>query len=159
MQSEVLEGSVRLQPHAPGTTPAKPVAVARGYGAAVRNDGSVSGVRELLAAPQLSAPERSGGGGWTSTFAPVAGAQRYLVRVSRDADGTLPVSSAAFPTNDIRFTAPGPGTYYVSVRAIDELGLGGADATATFTGVNLLMTSSGLGVATGSGGFVTLTEY
>ena len=159
VQSEVLEGSVRLQPHAPGTTPAKPVAVARGYGAAVRNDGSVSGVRELLAAPQLSAPERSGGGGWTSTFAPVAGAQRYLVRVSRDADGTLPVSSAAFPTNDIRFTAPGPGTYYVSVRAIDDLGLSGQDAVATFKGANQLMTSYGLGVASGSGEPVILTEY
>lgn len=30
---------------------------------------------------------------------------------------------------------------------------------ATFTGVNQLMTSSGLGVATGTGGLVTLTEY
>ena len=42
---------------------------------------------------------------------------------------------------------------------IDELGLGGQDATATFTGVNQLMTNSGLGVATGFGGFVTLNDY
>ncbi|NMK45754.1 FecR domain-containing protein [Achromobacter sp. Bel] len=158
VQSEVLEGSVRLQPHAPGTAPAKPVSVARGYGAAVRNDGSVSGVRELLAAPQLSAPARSGGA-WTTTFAPVAGAQSYLVRVSRDADGALPVSSTAFPTNAIRFTAPGPGTYYVSVRAVDDLGLSGQDAVATFEGANQLMTSYGLGVGSGSGDPVILTEY
>ncbi|WP_434644734.1 FecR domain-containing protein [Achromobacter piechaudii] len=159
VQSEVLEGSVRLQAHAPGAEPAKPVAVPRGYGAAVRNDGSMTGVRELLAAPQLSAPERKGGGAWTSAFAPVPGAQGYLVRVSRDADGTLPVSSASFPSNDIQFRAPGPGTYYVSVRAVDELGLRGEDAVATFEGANQLMTSSGLGVGTGYGGFITLTEY
>lgn len=159
VRSEVLEGSVRLQAHAPGTAPAKPVAVARGYGAAVSRDGSVSGVRELLAAPQLGAPERSGGGGWTSAFAPVPGAQAYLVRVSRDAEGALPVSSTRFPTNSIRFTAPGPGTYFVSVRAVDDLGLSGEDAVATFEGANQLMTSFGIGVSSGTGGLITLTEY
>ncbi|CAB3667914.1 FecR domain-containing protein [Achromobacter pestifer] len=159
VQSEVLEGSVRLQPHAPGAAPAKPVSVARGYGAAVRHDGSVSGVRELLAAPGLSAPERSDGGAWTSAFAPVPGAESYLVRVSRDADGALPVSSVSFPTNSIRFTAPGPGAYYVSVRAIDDLGLSGQDAVATFEGANQLMTSYGLGVGSGTGEPIILTEY
>lgn len=159
VQSEVLEGSVRLQAHAPGTAPAKPVAVATGYGAAVRADGSVSGVRALLTAPQLSQPVRSGGGAWTSTFAPVPGAEQYLVRVSRDAEGALPVSSASFPSNDIRFTAPGPGTYYVSVRAVDELGLRGRDAVASFEGANQLMTSFGVGVGSGTGGLITLTEY
>lgn len=158
-RSEVLEGSVRLQPHAPGDRPAKPVAVAKGYGAAVGADGVVSGMRALLAAPRLGEPVRAGGGAWTADVSPVAGAQSYLVRVSRDADGTLPVSSASFPSNDIRFSAPGPGTYYVSVRAVDDLGLGGQDAIATFEGVNQLMTSFGLGVASGAGGFVTLTEY
>ncbi|WP_447992225.1 FecR domain-containing protein [Achromobacter spanius] len=159
VHSEVLEGSVRLQAHAPGTSPAKPVSVARGYGAAVRNDGSVSGVRELLAAPQLSAPERTGGGAWTSAFAPVAGAQSYLVRVSRDPEGALPVSSASFATNSISFNAPGSGTFYVSVRAVDDLGLSGQDAVATFEGANQLMTSFGLGVSSGTGGLITLTEY
>lgn len=159
VQSEVLEGSVRLQAHAPGTELTKPVAVARGYGAAVRNDGSMSGVRQLLAAPELGQPTRRGGGAWTSAFAPVPGAQSYLVRVSRDAEGVLPVSSESFAANDIQFRAPGPGTYYVSVRAVDELGLRGQDAVATFEGANQLMTSSGLGVSSGSGGFITLTEY
>ncbi|WP_063589482.1 FecR domain-containing protein [Achromobacter ruhlandii] len=159
VHSEVLEGSVRLQPHAPAAAPARPVAVAKGYGAAVGADGNVAGVRPLLAAPQLAEPVRAGGGVWTSTFAPVPGAQGYLVRVARDAEGTQPVSSTRFPSPDIRFSAPGAGTFYVSVRAIDELGLGGEDAMATFIGVSQLMTSSGLGVATGSGGFVTLTEY
>lgn len=156
--SEVLEGSVRLQAHAPGAAPAKPVAVAEGYGAAVGADGGVSGLRPLLKAPQLGEPVRAGSA-WTSPFPPVAGAQSYLVRVSRDADGTLPVSSTSFPSNDIRFTAPGPGTFYVSVRAIDNLGLHGQDAVQTFEGQNTLMTSFGLGVGSGTGGFVTLTQY
>jgi len=159
VHSEVLEGSVRLQPHAPGARPDKPVAVAEGYGAAIGADGVVSGVRALLAAPKLGDPVRAGGGAWTTDVSPVPGAQSYLVRVSRDADGALPVSSANFPTTDIRFAAPGPGTYYVSVRAVDELGLSGKDAIATFEGANQLMTSFGLGVASGTGGLITLTEY
>lgn len=158
VHSEVLEGSVRLQPHAPGATPAKPVAVAEGYGAAIGADGNVSDVRPLLQAPRLGKPVRAGSG-WTSPFAPVAGAQTYLVRVSRDADGSLPVSSASFPGNDIRFSAPGPGTFYVSVRAVDGLGLHGQDAVETFEGANSLMTSFGLSVGSGSGGLVTLTDY
>mgnify|MGYP002714703363 FL=1 len=160
VHSEVLDGSVRLQPHAPGARPARPVAVAKGYGAAVDADGTVAGMRALLPAPQLGEPARAGGGVWTAPVSPVAGARSYLVRVSRDAEGALPVSSADFPDNqDIRFSAPGPGTYYVSVRAVDNLGLSGKDAVATFEGVNQLMTAYGLGVASGTGGFITLTEY
>ncbi|MNT62128.1 hypothetical protein D3C72_1998210 [compost metagenome] len=87
------------------------------------------------------------------------GAQSYLVRVSRDADGALPVSSASFPGTDIRFTAPGPGTFYVSVRAVDSLGLHGQDSVRAFEGANMLLTSFGLSVTSGAGGLVTLTEY
>ena len=54
---------------------------------------------------------------------------------------------------------PGAGTYYVSVRAVDDLGLHGQDAVATFEGMSQLSTAFGLGVATGTGGFVTLTDY
>lgn len=158
VHSEVLQGSVRLQAHAPGDAPAKPVAVSQGYGAAVGADGTVSGVRPLLAAPQLGEPVRSGGT-WSVPFAPVEGALSYLVRVSRDAEGTLPVSSTSFPTNDIRFSAPGPGTFYVSVRAVDNLGLHGQDSVRAFEGANMLMTSYGLGVSSGTGGLVTLTAY
>ena len=86
------------------------------------------------------------------------GAKSYLVRVSRDADGAQPVSSALFASNDIRFRAR-RGHLYVSVRAVDDLGLHGQDAVATFEGMSQLSTAFGLGVATGTGGFVTLTDY
>ncbi|WP_251865776.1 FecR domain-containing protein [Achromobacter sp. Marseille-Q4962] len=159
MQSEVLEGSVRLQPHAPQAAPARTVAVQRGFGAKVAADGRMSEVRPLLAAPRLGPAQRLGGGVWTSAFAPVPGARQYLVRVSRDPQGALPVSSTVYATNDIRFSASRAGTHYVSVRAIDELGLGGEDAIVSFEGANQLMTSYGLGVSSGSGGLVTLTDY
>ncbi len=61
VHSEVLDGSVRLQPHAPGARPARPVAVAKGYGAAVGADGTVAGMRALL-------PRRS----WANPRAPAA---------------------------------------------------------------------------------------
>ena len=114
-------------------------------------------MRQLLPAPQLAAPTRAGGQ-WTSAFEPVPGAKSYLVRVSRDADGAQPVSSALFASNDIRF-APPARAHYVSVRAVDDLGLHGQDAVATFEGMSQLSTAFGLGVATGTGGFVTLTDY
>jgi len=69
------------------------------------------------------------------------------------------VSSTRVPTNDSRVTAPSPGTYYGSVRAVDDLGLSGQDAVATFEGANQLMTSFGLGVSSGTGGLITLTDY
>ena len=132
------------------------MAVARGFGAAVGADGTVAGLRQLLPAPQLAA--RRAGGQWTSAFEPVPGAKSYLVRVSRDADGAQPVSSALSPATT-SVSRPGAGTYYVSVRAVDDLGLHGQDAVATFEGMSQLSTAFGLGVATGTGGFVTLTDY
>jgi hypothetical protein len=47
----------------------------------------------------------------------------------------------------------------VSVRAVDDLGLNGRDAIATFEGANMLLTSDGSGVASGTGGLITLTDY
>lgn len=157
--SEVLEGSVRLQAHAPGVKPDGPVAVAKGYGAAIAADGKVSGVKMLLPAPVLSEPTRVSGGTWTAAFQPVPQAHSYLVRVSRDDEGTNLVSSAKFDSPAIRFSAPGPGTFYVSVRAIDDLGLSGEDAVQEFKGANQLLTDSGLGVSSGTGGIITLTDY
>lgn len=62
--SEVLEGSVRLQPHAPDAALATPVAVSSGYGANVGSDGAFSGVQALLPAPNCKprrAPPRAAG--------------------------------------------------------------------------------------------------
>ena len=158
-RSEVLEGSVRLLPHARGSAPGRPVAVPTGYGAAIGADGVLRGVHALLPAPQLGAPQRAGSGQWTAPVLPVPGAVAYQVQVSRDADGLELTSSSRFDTPDIRFSAPGGGTYYVAVRAIDAAGMGGRDARLTFEGANVLMTVSGLPVTLSDGGVVTLADY
>ena len=133
------------------------MAVARGFGAAVGADGTVAGLRQLLPAPQLAAPARR-----RSMDQRVrAGARRQELSGARIARRRWRAARVfrAFASNDIRFRAPGAGTYYVSVRAVDDLGLHGQDAVATFEGMSQLSTAFGLGVATGTGGFVTLTDY
>ncbi|HYG42384.1 MAG TPA: FecR domain-containing protein, partial [Bordetella sp.] len=158
-RSEVIDGSVRLQPHAPNHSAGRVVAVPTGFGAAVGADGVLSGVRPLLPAPQLGAPQRAGSGQWTTAVSPVPGAVAYQVQVSRDAEGLELTSSSQFNTPDIRFAAPGGGTYYVAVRAIDAVGLHGRDAHLTFEGASVLMTVSGLPVALSDGGAVMLADY
>jgi len=158
-RSEVVEGSVRLRPHAPNSAPERTLAVATGYGAAIGADGVLAGVHPLLPAPELGAPQRAGGGQWTSTVTPVPGAVAYHVQVSRDAEGLELTSSRQFDSTDIRYAAPGGGTHYVTVRAIDALGLEGRDARLAFEGANVLTTASGLPVSLYDGGVVTLADY
>ena len=158
-RSEVIEGNVRLQPHPRDSAPGRPVAVATGYGASIGADGVLSEVRPLLPAPQLGAPQRAGSGQWTAAVSPVPGAVAYLVQVSRDADGLELTSSTRFDSTDIHFSAPGAGTYYVAVRAIDAAGLGGRDGRLSFMGANVLMTASGLPVSLSDSGVVTLADY
>jgi len=68
-------------------------------------------------------------------------------------------SSTRFDSTDIHFSAPGAGTYYVAVRAIDAAGLGGRDGRLSFMGANVLMTASGLPVSLSDSGVVTLADY
>ncbi|MDM9561931.1 FecR family protein [Bordetella petrii] len=158
-RSEVLEGSVRLQAHARDAAPGRAVAVSTGYGAAIGADGVLHSVRPLLPAPELGPPQRAGSGQWTAAVSPVPDAVAYQVVVSRDADGLEVTSSDRFDNPDIRFSAPGAGTYYVAVRAVDAAGLEGRDARLTFEGANALMTHSGLPVTLTDGGVVTLSDY
>lgn len=159
VQSEVVEGSVRLQPHAPGAAPpAQPVAVDRGYGASVAADGALLGVNALLPAPELGEPRREGGG-WTVPFAPVPGAAAYVVRVSRDERAMELVSSSRQDGPALRFSAPA-GPHYVTVRAVDAAGLAGYDsAPRPFTGAVGLQSGYGLTVLTGWGDPVSLTPF
>lgn len=155
----VLEGNVRVQTHAPGQAPAaQPITVRQGQGARISGDGSVLGVQPLLPAPTLGPAQRASGG-WTAPLEPVAGAQAYKVRVSRDADGMHVVSASRYATPDIRFTAPGPGTYYVNVSAEDNTGLAGYEARQPFEGALALISSDGQAVASGAGGLITLQDY
>jgi len=157
--SQVMEGHLRVQPHAPGALADQPVVVASGYGAVVRGDGSLAGVRPLLPAPRLDTPRRSGGT-WHVAFAPVAGAAAYELDISTDPQALRVVSSRRIEgPQQAGFAAPGAGRYYVTVRAVDDQGLTGHHATRPFTGTLALMSSDGQPVAAGYGATIMLTLY
>ena len=144
VHSEVLEGSVRLQPHAPA-----PAGQARGRGPRLRRGGRRAAPTALAApAPAVNGPARSSRcpaprAIWCAYRATPMARSPCLPRFS-------PATTSVF--------AP-PARHHVSVRAVDDLGLHGQDAVATFEGMSQLSTAFGLGVATGTGGFVTLTDY
>ncbi|MGP1614173.1 MAG: FecR family protein [Pollutimonas bauzanensis] len=152
-QSEVLSGSAQLSAGPDGEA-----VVRQDQGAAVDAQGKLLGVRALLPAPRL-APAVRAGQGWTLSFAPVPGAASYLVRVAANQAGTELLSSRQFGSPEISFSAPGPGTYYAVVRAIDSDGVMGKDAVQPFLGQSLLKTSDGSGIHSGYGQFVLLTDY
>lgn len=152
-QSEVLAGAAGLSAGDAESARLRP-----GQGAAVNPDGKLLGVKTLLPAPVLAAPVRDGGG-WTTTFPPVAGASAYLLRVAGDPQGTQLYSSQRINSTEASFRAPGAGTYYVMVRGIDADGLNGADAVQPFLGQSTLQSSDGAPISTQFGQFVVLTDY
>jgi len=127
-------------------------------GVAVNQAGQSLGVRQLLPAPKLSAPQR-GGSGWSVDFPPIPGASAYLVTVASDPQGSDVVLRSQAPAPPVQFNAPGPGTYYVFVRAMDDVGIGGLDARQPFEGRPVLQTGGGLPVSTGYGGFISVADY
>ncbi|OZI76999.1 FecR family protein [Bordetella genomosp. 12] len=154
----VLEGNIRVQAHARDQAPAQAITVREGQAARISAEGRMLGIQPLLPAPELGVPQRAAGG-WTSSVSAVPGAQAYEVRVSRDAQGMHVISAQRFATAQINFTAPGPGTYYVNVSAIDQTGLAGYEARQTFEGALALLSSDGLPIGSGTGDLITLQQY
>lgn len=153
-QTEVLAGVAHLGATAAGQAMLKP-----GQGVATGADGVMGAVRALPAAPQLSEPVR-GPQRWQVAFDPVPGASAYLVRVADDPDGARPRSSQRYNSpEEVRFSAQGPGTHYVLIRAIGQDGLMGPDAAQPFEGLPVLISGSGNPVMAGYGGQVYLTAY
>ena len=156
VHSEVLEGSVRLQPHAPAPRRPSPwpwpAASARRSARTARLPVCANCCR-LRSWPRgarrrsMDQRVRAGARRQELSGARIARRRWRAARVFR-----------AFRQQRHPFSRPGAGTY-VSVRAVDDLGLHGQDAVATFEGMSQLSTAFGLGVATGTGGFVTLTDY
>lgn len=127
-------------------------------GVAINSAGQSLGVRALLPAPQLGSPER-GPNGWSIGFETIAGAVAYVVSVARDPDGGQLVSQRTTEAPPAHFAASGPGTHYVFVRAVDEMGIGGMDAQAAFEGAYVLMDGSGNPISTIGGGLVIVADY
>lgn len=127
-------------------------------GVAIDRQGNSLGVRRLLPAPELAQPTRTAGG-WTAEFEPVAGASAYLVSVARDPGGAQLVSQHRVESPPANFSAVAAGTHYVFVRAIDDTGIGGVDASASFEGAFVLMDGSGNAILTLGGGMVFVADY
>lgn len=153
VRSEVLQGQVNVEASQSGATMLR-----EQQGVAVDTAGRSSGPRRLLEAPTLTVPVR-GGAGWMVDFPAIPGAQSYQVLVATDAQGRNLVSRSQVAAPPASFSAPGPGDYYVIVRAVDELGLTGLDASQPFEGQSVLMSGTGGSVVTGYGGPVLLTDY
>jgi hypothetical protein len=152
-QTELLSGAAQLD-----TKQNNHAALSANQGAAIDTEGRLLGVRTLLPAPKLSEPVR-GGSGWMITAQPVEQAVAYLVRVSRDEEGTNLVYSKLFDTPEVSFNGRTSGQHYVFVRAVDKDGVMGQDASLAFESIVGLQTASGVSVLTGFGDPVLLTEY
>lgn len=152
-RSEVLSGQANVDASLSGAT-----ALRARQGVAVDASGRSSGSRRLLDAPELSTPTR-GGAGWMVEFPAVAGAQGYVVLVAKDEQGNQQVSRQLAQGSPVTVNAPGPGTHYVIVRAVDNAGLEGVDARQPFEGRAVLMSGSGGAVASVFAGPVLLSDY
>lgn len=93
------------------------------------------------------------------TFDPVPGAVAYQVRVAADESGTQAVWTDQITEPPAHYRTPGSGTWYVMVRAVDDLGLMSDDATLAVEGLSVLISGFGIGITTSFGDPVLLTDY
>jgi hypothetical protein len=119
---EVLEGKVAA------TGSDKTALVPAAYGTRVLQGEPPLPPRPLLQAPQLHAiPTKIEQIGWPLTWEPISGAARYHTEISSQADFSLLLwerysGGPRTPLPDLA-----DGSYYVRVRAIDDLGIEGLD--------------------------------
>lgn len=152
-RSEVVSGMAGVD-----GTAASELVLRERQGVAIDPAGRSRGVRSLLPAPELSMPTR-GSGGWSVAFEPIAGAVAYVVSVARDPNGRHLVSQKTIDSPPALFAASGAGTHYVFVRGVDEVGIGGVDASADFEGAYVLMDGSGNAISALAGGLVFVADY
>lgn len=152
-RTEVLSGIAEL-----GKAQAGGSRVGPQQGVAVTSDGTILPARPLLPAPTLSA-DASNPNARSIMFDPVPGATAYLVRVASDPSGTRPVWTQTIDAPPATYHTPGSGTWYVLVRAIDDLGLMSDDATQAVEGRRVLLSGSGESVTNGFGDPILLNDY
>lgn len=152
-RTEVLSGNAQL-----GKALADGAQVGPQQGVAVTPEGKILPARPLLPAPTLSI-DANNPNFRSIMFDPVPGAASYLVRVASDPEGTRPVWAQTIDAPPAAYRTPGSGTWYVLVRAIDDLGLMGEDAVQPVEGRAVLLSGSGEGVRNGFGDPILLTDY
>lgn len=152
-RTEVLSGVAQL-----GTRLADGPRLQALQGTAVTQDGTILAARPLLPAPVLM-PDDEQLRARSVMFEPVPGAVAYQVRVAADEAGTQPVWTDTISAPPLNYRTPGGGTWFVLVRAVDDLGLMSDDARLQVKGGRVLISSAGTEVMTRFDGPVRLTDY
>lgn len=125
MRSEVLEGRVDVE----GSK--STAELAAGYGTMAEQGKPPLPPRLLLPAPDLSLmPAELPHDAITLSWPSVTGANRYRVQVAPSPDFSALLQDVVTTEPAVQLTALQPGAYACRIRAIDEIGLEGADAVA-----------------------------
>ncbi len=128
MRSEVLTGSIGVT--GSGVTQS----VGAGYATIAKVGSPPIAPRQLLAAPDLSGlGKHTTANNITYQWPPLAKSSNYRAELAFDGDFSQLIASYFLDTPQVTWTALIPSTYFMRVRAIDELGLEGFDAQHTFT--------------------------
>lgn len=134
----VLQGAVAVQSRTgeipvPGNTP--DALLQPGQGLAVQADGTVGSPRPLLPAPDLQALPKAvhEPGLLALDVPPQPEATAYQAVVARDADLTQVLRSGTFANGRLRWSGLEDGSYYLSVRLIDVVGIAGLPSTQPLT--------------------------
>ncbi len=128
-QAEVTGGEVQFNPAGSGA----PKALPTGFGLVAKAGQALPPVRPLLPAPALDGvPARFEQLALSLPFTPVDKATGYRAQVARDQAFADVVMDGVFTAPQARFTGLPDGTYWLRVRAIDDAGLEGLDASRTF---------------------------
>lgn len=126
-RAEITEGTVAVGDGGKG------MAVPAGYGVIAEAGGKVSPPVALLPAPDLASlpaiQERTIA---RFTFPAVAGARHYRLQVGTDAEMRTILAETRSPTPEAKFADLPDGQYTLRVRGIDDHGLEGRDADASF---------------------------
>lgn len=128
-QAEVTGGEVRMSPLGAGPATALPA----GFGVVARAGASIPAPRPLLRAPRLDGvPAVLERVDMRFPFAVVEGAVRYRAQLARDEAFNDVVMDGVFDASPARFAGLADGDYWLRVRAIDDAGLEGYDASRAF---------------------------
>lgn len=153
--SELLHGKAAF---IPGASRYQPVLLNANQGITATSKGEAGDIIELLPPPDIQLSQSSPFE-FKVDIKPVSGAIAYLVRVSNDISGYDVLFGNTVKKPETSVTGPGKGTYYVSVRSIDNNQLAGADAVQPFTiTATGIMTESGVSIGTQSGPLLQ-TQY
>jgi hypothetical protein len=128
-RGEVIEGTVNVA----DSGAVKNLNVAAGFGTIIEQGKAPVTPVKLLVAPDLAAaPRLQERLTLRFKFAETPGASGYRAQVATDGNFTDLKAEGVFKTAEAKFGDLADGQYFLRVRAIDNLGIEGADAAVTF---------------------------